>query len=192
MFNSTYFSTKNEYLFTPLPCYNLLTFSPIQSFTYSHTYGQSLPLLKTKQMTFSIGNDHAGVAYKNEIVNFLQSKGHQVFNHGTDTQDSVDYPDFIHPVAEDVSEGKVDMGIIICGSGNGAAMTANKHQKIRAALCWTKEIVALAREHNNANILSLPARYISIPQALAMVDTYISTDFEGGRHQGRIDKMPCS
>jgi len=192
LFNSTYFSTKNEYLFTPFPCYNLLTFSPIQSFTYSHTYGQSLPLLKTNQMTFSIGNDHAGVAYKNEIVNFLQSKGHQVFNHGTDTPDSVDYPDFIHPVAEDVSEGKVDMGIIICGSGNGAAMTANKHQKIRAALCWTKEIVALAREHNNANILSLPARYISIPQALAMVDTYISTDFEGGRHQGRIDKMPCS
>ena len=83
------------------------------------------------------------------------------------------------------------MGIIICGSGNGAAMTANKHQKVRAALCWTKEIVALAREHNNANVLSLPARFISIPQALAMVETYINTDFEGGRHQGRIDKMPC-
>ena len=142
-------------------------------------------------MTFSIGNDHAGVDYKEAIVAFLKGKGHSVMNHGTDSPNSVDYPDFVHPVAEDVSAGKVDLGIIICGSGNGAAMTANKHQNIRAALCWTKEIVALAREHNNANILSLPARYLSIPQALAMVETYISTDFEGGLHQGRIDKIPC-
>lgn len=142
-------------------------------------------------MTFSIGNDHAGIDNKEAIVNMLQSLGHDVFNHGTDTLESVDYPDFIHPVAQDVSEGKVDLGIIICGSGNGAAMTANKHQKIRAALCWNKEIVTLAREHNNANILSLPARFISIPQALAMVEAYINTPFEGGRHQSRIDKMPC-
>ena len=142
-------------------------------------------------MTFSIGNDHAGVDYKEAIVAFLKAKGHNVMNHGTDSPDSVDYPDFVHPVAEDVSAGKVDLGIIICGSGNGAAMTANKHQNIRAALCWTKEIVALAREHNNANVLSLPARYLSIPQALAMVETYITTDFEGGRHQGRIDKIHC-
>ena len=146
---------------------------------------------KQNHMTFSIGNDHAGVDYKDAIVDFLQSLGHDIFNHGTDTPESVDYPDFIHPVAQDVSEGKVDLGIIICGSGNGAAMTANKHQQIRAALCWNKEIVALAREHNNANILSLPARYISSPQALAMVETYINTPFEGGRHQGRLDKMPC-
>ena len=142
-------------------------------------------------MQLSIGNDHAGVEYKKAIVAYLKDKGHNITNHGTDTNESVDYPDFIHPVAEDVSSGKVDLGIIIFGSGNGAAMTANKHQKVRAALCWTKEIVALAREHNNANILSLPARYLSIPQALAMVETYITTDFEGGRHQGRIDKMPC-
>ncbi len=142
-------------------------------------------------MKISIGNDHAGVSYKEAIIAYLEGKGYQVQNYGTDTDDSVDYPDFIHPVAKDVSDGKAALGIIICGSGNGAAMTANKHQKIRAALCWTKEIVALAREHNNANILSLPARYISIPQALAMVETYISTDFEGGRHQGRIDKIPC-
>lgn len=141
-------------------------------------------------MQLSIGNDHAGVEYKEAIVAYLKDKGHNIINHGTDTNESVDYPDFIHPVAEDVASGKVDLGIIICGSGNGAAMTANKHQKVRAALCWTKEIVALAREHNNANILSLPARYLSIPQALAMVETYITTDFEGGRHQGRIDKMP--
>ena len=142
-------------------------------------------------MQLSIGNDHAGVEYKEAIVAYLKDKGHNITNHGTDTNESVDYPDFIHPVAENVSLGKVDLGIIICGSGNGAAITANKHQKVRAALCWTKEIVALAREHNNANILSLPARYLSIPQALAMVETYITTDFEGGRHQGRIDKMPC-
>jgi len=142
-------------------------------------------------MIFSIGNDHAGVDYKEAIVSYLRSKGHQVTNHGTDTEARVDYPDFIHPVAKDVSSKIVDLGIIICGSGNGASMTANKYQDIRSALCWTKEIVALAREHNNANILSLPARFISIPQAIAMVEVYINTEFEGGRHQNRIDKIPC-
>lgn len=142
-------------------------------------------------MIFSIGNDHAGVIYKNAIVHHLQKLGHEINNHGTDNEKSVDYPDFIHPVAHDISAGKASLGIIICGSGNGAAMTANKHQGIRAALCWTKEIVSLAREHNNANILSLPARFISLPQAIAMVDAFIDTDFEGGRHQNRIDKIPC-
>lgn len=142
-------------------------------------------------MQFSIGNDHAGVEYKEAIVTYLKNKGHEVINHGTDTEDSVDYPDFIHPVAQDVSSKKASLGIIICGSGNGASMTANKYQDIRSALCWTKEIVALARQHNNANVLSLPARFISIPQAIAMVEVYINTDFEGGRHQGRIDKIPC-
>ena len=143
-------------------------------------------------MQFSTGNDHAGVDYKEAIVSYLISKGHEVLNHGTDSEDSVDYPDFIHPVAQDVSSKKASLGIIICGSGNGASMTANKYQDIRSALCWTKEIVALARQHNNANILSLPARFISIPQAIAMVEVYINTDFEGGRHQNRIHKMPCS
>ena len=142
-------------------------------------------------MQFSIGNDHAGVDYKEAIVSYLTSKGHEVLNHGTDSKDSVDYPDFIHPVAQDVSSKKAGLGIIICGSGNGASMTANKYQDIRSALCWSKEIVALARQHNNANILSLPARFISIPQAIAMVEVYINTDFEGGRHQNRIDKIPC-
>lgn len=142
-------------------------------------------------MKFSIGNDHAGVDYKEAIVSYLTGQGYEVTNHGTNTEDSVDYPDFIHPVAQDVSSKKSDLGIIICGSGNGASMTANKYQDIRSALCWTKEIVALAKEHNNANILSLPARFISIPQALAMVETYINTEFEGGRHQNRIDKIPC-
>ena len=142
-------------------------------------------------MQFSIGNDHAGVDYKEAIVSYLISKGHEVLNHGTDSEDSVDYPDFIHPVAQDVSSKKSGLGIIICGSGNGASMTANKYQDIRSALCWSKEIVALARQHNNANILSLPARFISIPQAIATVEVYINTDFEGGRHQNRIDKIPC-
>ena len=142
-------------------------------------------------MQFSIGNDHAGVDYKEAIVSYLTSKGHEVLNYGTDHEESVDYPDFIHPVAQDVSSKKAGLGIIICGSGNGASMTANKHQDIRSALCWSKEIVALARQHNNANILSLPARFISIPQAIAMVEVYINTDFEGGRHQNRIDKIPC-
>ncbi len=143
-------------------------------------------------MTISIGNDHAGPEHKKEIVAFLKKDGHTVHNYGTDSTASVDYADFIHPVAKDVTEGNATLGIIICGSGNGAAMTANKHQKIRAALCWNEEIVRLAREHNDANILSLPARFISIPQALKMVETFLNTPFEGGRHQTRINKIPCT
>lgn len=143
-------------------------------------------------MNIAIGNDHAGTEYKNAIVSYLEGEGHQVINHGTNTNDSVDYPDFIHPVAEAVSNGSVDYGIIICGSGNGASMTANKHQKVRSALCWTKEITALAREHNDANILSIPARFTSQPQAVEMVKTFLSTEFEGGRHQRRVDKIACS
>ncbi len=143
-------------------------------------------------MKIAIGNDHAGPDYKKAIIDLLTSKGILVNNYGTDTFDSVDYPDFIHPVAEDVATNKVDFGIIICGSGNGAAMTANKHQKIRAALCWTKELTELARLHNDANILSIPARYTSIPQAVAMVEIFLNTKFEGGRHQHRVDKIPCS
>lgn len=142
-------------------------------------------------MKIAIGNDHAGTEYKLAIVGMLKSMGIDVINHGTDGTDSVDYADFIHPVAEEVSSGNADWGIIICGSGNGAAMTANKHQKIRAAICWNKEIVSLAREHNNANILSLPARFIAIAQALEMVKTFLNTPFEGGRHQTRIEKIPC-
>ncbi|WP_420571193.1 ribose 5-phosphate isomerase B [Kordia sp.] len=140
----------------------------------------------------AIGNDHAGTDYKNAIIAHLETKGYTIQNYGTNTDDSVDYPDFIHPVATDVESGKVPFGIIICGSGNGAAMTANKHQKVRAALCWTKEIVALARQHNDANILSIPARFTSLPQAIAMVDTFLETEFEGGRHQRRVEKIACS
>ena len=142
-------------------------------------------------MKISIGNDHAGPDYKKAIVKFLEAKGFEVINHGTDTTDSVDYPDFVHPVAQDVENGTVDFGIIICGSGNGVAMTANKYKKVRAALCWIKEISALARQHNNANIISIPARYTSVQQAIDMVDTFLNTPFEGGRHQNRVDKISC-
>lgn len=143
-------------------------------------------------MKISIGNDHAGVDYKRAIIKHLENKGKTLKNYGTNVLESVDYPDFIHPVAKSVQEGKVDFGIIICGSGNGAAMTANKHQKVRAALCWTKEIAKLARQHNDANILSLPARYLSLPQALQMVDVFLSTKFEAGRHKNRVDKIACN
>ena len=143
-------------------------------------------------MKIAIGNDHAGTEYKKAIVSHLESQGHQVTNFGTNTNDSVDYPDFVHPVAEAVSKSNVDFGILICGSGNGVSMTANKHQKVRAALCWTKEITALARQHNDANIISIPARFTSEPQAVAMVDTFLNTAFEGGRHQGRVDKIACT
>ena len=143
-------------------------------------------------MIISIGNDHAGPEYKKALVQFLESKGHQLINHGTDTTDSVDYPDFGHAVANDVAQGKADLGIVICGSGNGIAMTVNKHQEIRAALCWNKEIAALARQHNDANIISIPARFTAIPQVIEMVDTFLNTSFEGGRHQNRVNKIPCS
>ena len=143
-------------------------------------------------MKIAIGNDHAGTEYKLAIIGLLKSMDITVVNYGTDGSDSVDYPDFIHPVARDVEENKVDFGIIICGSGNGASMTANKHQKVRAALCWNKEITTLARQHNDANILSLPARFISLNQALEMVQTFLNTPFQGGRHERRVEKIPCS
>ena len=145
----------------------------------------------TNKMKIAIGNDHAGPDYKKAIVSFLETKGIEVINYGTDTFDSVDYPDFGHPVATDVEEKKVDFGIIICGSGNGIAMSANKHQGVRAALCWTKEISALARQHNDANVVSIPARYTSIQQAIEIVDTFLTTEFEGGRHANRVNKIAC-
>ena len=143
-------------------------------------------------MNISIGNDHAGTDYKFEIIKHLESKVITFKNYWTNTNDSVDYPDFIHPVAEDLENNKADFGIIICGSGNGANMTANKHQSVRSALCWTKEITALARQHNNANILSIPARFTALPQAIEIVDTFLNTAFEGGRHENRVNKIPVS
>ncbi len=142
-------------------------------------------------MTIAIGNDHAGTQHKFEIIKLLEKRGHKVLNFGTDSNESMDYPDTIHPVANAVESGEADFGITICGSGNGAQMAANKHQGIRAALCWNNELVALARAHNNANVLSIPARFVTIQQALDFVDIFLTTEFEGGRHQARIDKIPC-
>ena len=141
-------------------------------------------------MRISIGNDHAGPEYKYTIVKHLESKGFTVKNYGTDTLDSVDYPDFVHPVADDINNGKADFGILICGSANGVAMTANKYQNVRAGICWMNEITALTRQHNNANVMCIPARYTAIPQVLKMVDTFLETPFEGGRHQIRVNKIP--
>ena len=143
-------------------------------------------------MKIAIGNDHAGPTYKQAIVAHLEKLGHEIINHGTDSFDSVDYPDFGHLVAQDVANKIADFGIVICGSGNGIAMTANKHQAIRAALCWTKEIAFLARTHNDANVLSIPARFTAIPQVIEMVDTFLQTPFEGGRHAQRVDKISCT
>ena len=140
-------------------------------------------------MNISIGNDHAGTDYKFRIIEFLKSKNIEVTNYGTDTDSSVDYPDFVHPVAKDVESKKSTYGILICGSANGVAMTANKYANIRAGICWTNEIVSLIRQHNNANILCIPARFTEIEDVLEMVDTFLNTDFEGGRHQNRINKI---
>ena len=142
-------------------------------------------------MIISIGNDHAGVDLKNQIVKHLNKKGFTTNDKGTNTNKSVDYPDFIHPVSKEIEGKKSNMGIIICGSGNGAAMTANKRKNIRAALCWSKEISKLARQHNDANILSIPSRFISQNEAIEIVDVFVNTKFEGGRHQRRIEKIPC-
>ena len=143
-------------------------------------------------MVIAIGNDHAGTEYKFEIIKLLKSKGIKVLNFGTDTNNSMDYADAIHPVAEAIENGKATYGIILCGSGNGAQMTANKHQGIRAALCWNNELVRLTRQHNNANILTIPARFVSLQQAIGFVDIFLSTEFEGGRHGARVDKISCA
>ena len=143
-------------------------------------------------MTISIGNDHAGTDYKQAITAHLEAKGYTVNNYGTDANDSVDYPDYVHPVANDIVNKKADFAILICGSANGVAMTANKYKEVRAGICWTTEITALTRQHNNANICCIPARYTAVQQAIQIVDTFLETEFEGGRHQNRVDKIPIS
>lgn len=140
-------------------------------------------------MKIAIGNDHAGVETKNAIIAYLKSRNIQVENFGTDSNDSVDYPDFGHAVGTAVASGEATLGIVICGSGNGIAMTVNKHAGVRCAVCWTKEIAALARAHNDANVISIPARFTALPQAVEMVATFLDTPFEGGRHQRRVEKI---
>ena len=139
--------------------------------------------------TIGIANDHAGYEFKLKVMDYLQKKGYKVKNFGADTAQSVDYPDYAHPLANAVVSGECDLGISICGSGNGINMTVNKHVGIRGALCWLPEISRLARAHNNANICSLSARFISEETAYSIIDEFLNTPFEGGRHQSRIDKI---
>ena len=138
-----------------------------------------------------IGADHAGFELKEALKVYLTEKGFELKDFGCHSESSVDYPDFVHPVAKDVVSKKAKYGILLCGSANGVAMTANKYKEVRAGLCWSKEIVELIRQHNNANILCIPARYTSIPQALKMVEIFLETEFEGGRHQNRVNKIPA-
>lgn len=136
----------------------------------------------------AIACDHAGFEYKEIIKKHLEGK-FEVEDFGTFSPDSVDYPDFVHPAADSIEQGRNELGILICGSGNGVQMTANKHQKIRCALCWMPELAGLARQHNDANMIALPARYIASQLAIDIVDTFLNTPFEGGRHQNRVEKI---
>jgi ribose 5-phosphate isomerase B len=138
-----------------------------------------------------IGADHAGYQLKEHLINYLEGKGYELKDYGCFSEESIDYPDFGHPVANLVESTEGMLGILICGSGNGINMTANKHQGVRSALCWKKELAELARQHNNANIIALPARFISNNEAEEMVDAFLTTEFEGGRHQKRVDKITC-
>lgn len=139
----------------------------------------------------AIGSDHAGYDLKKVVIAYLKSKGIEVKDYGPYSDDRADYPDYAHPVANDIENKESDLGVLICGSGNGINMTANKHQGIRSALCWREDIAEMARLHNNANIIALPARYIDQEVALKCVAKFISTEFEGGRHEARVNKIRC-
>ncbi len=140
----------------------------------------------------AVGCDHAGFSHKDPIIAMLRDLGIEVQDFGTHSADSVDYPDFVHPVAESLENGNADLGVVICGSGNGVAITANKHQQIRCALCWNQEIAELSRQHNNANVIAIPARFVSVELAKSMVELFIKTEFEGGRHGRRVGKIAIS
>lgn len=140
----------------------------------------------------ALGGDHAGFEYKGLLINMLQNLGYGVKDFGPFSEESVDYPDFVHPLSKAVASGEFEFGIVICGSGNGVAITANKHQGIRAALCWNDELAGLSRLHNDANILAIPARFVPFELAQNMVKIFIHTEFEGGRHQNRVAKIACT
>lgn len=142
-------------------------------------------------ITFAVGGDHAGFTYKNDLIQYLKDQGIEVIDFGAYSLDSVDYPDFAHPVANAVESGETTFGLLLCGSANGVAITANKHQGIRAGLAWNTEVASLIRQHNDANIICLPVRFISLEEAKACLQVFIDTPFEGGRHQGRVDKISC-
>jgi ribose 5-phosphate isomerase B len=147
-------------------------------------------MLGMEKLKIAIASDHAGFELKKELTGYLVKKGHTVKDFGSYTPDNADYPDYAHVLAEAVAGGDFDYGISLCGSGNGINMTANKHQEIRSALCWNVEIAELARRHNDANVCALPARFISFSEAIAIVDKFLGTSFDGGRHKRRIDKIP--
>lgn len=142
-------------------------------------------------MKIALGGDHAGYEYKSQLIDILTKAGHECEDFGTHGLDSVDYPDYVHPLAQSVKAGKQELGILICGSANGVAMTANKHAGIRAAICWEKELAALSRQHNNANIVCIPARFVAFADASEIVSTFLQTPFEGGRHENRVNKINC-
>ena len=146
----------------------------------------------SNQIKIAIGCDHAGYDYKENIIKELKNEGYEVTDFGTDSEESVDYPDYVHPLAEAVEKGEADYGILLCGSANGVAMTANKHQNVRAAIAWNEDVAKLARQHNDANIISLPARFIPLDNALKWIKIFLSTPFEGGRHERRVIKIPKS
>lgn len=139
----------------------------------------------------AIGSDHAGYQYKEDLISFLEGKGLSFSDFGTHSADSVDYPDYAHPVSSAVEEGRAAFGILICGSANGVAITANKHQGVRAAVCWGEELAQLSRAHNNANVICIPARFVREGVAEKMVQVFMHTAFEGGRHQNRVNKIAC-
>jgi ribose 5-phosphate isomerase B len=139
----------------------------------------------------AIGGDHAGFEYKAKLISKLESLGYQVKDFGPFSEASVDYPDYVHPLSMAIESREYELGIVICGSGNGVAITANKHQGIRAALCWNEQLAALARQHNDANVIALPARFVSYELAEKLAEIFLTTDFEGGRHQNRVSKIAC-
>jgi ribose 5-phosphate isomerase B len=140
-------------------------------------------------MKIAIGSDHAGFDYKEHLRQKFTEQGFELTDFGAYSTDSADYPDFAHPVAQSVEDGKADFGILVCGSGNGVCITANKHKGVRAALCWNNDLAALARQHNNANVICIPARFVDMETAVSMAQTFLRTEFEGGRHQRRVEKI---
>ena len=147
---------------------------------------------KLSEMNLALASDHAGYALKLKVIAFLEGQGAKTHDFGCYSTESCDYPDFAHPLADAVEKGLYDFGIVICSTGNGICITANKHQGVRAALCWDTPLAELARQHNNANVLGMPANFISEEKALEIVRTFFSTDFEGGRHERRVNKIPCA
>ncbi len=143
-------------------------------------------------MKIGVASDHAGFAYKGKIATLLKKKGYEVIDYGTYTEDSCDYADFGHALGSAIDNGEVELGVALCGSGNGIAMTLNKHQGVRAAVCWKTELARLAKAHNKANVLVMPARFISYRMATTMLDRWLTAEFEGGRHQRRIEKVPLN